>query len=85
LKNPERAIERNKKLPGFENYTLDQLFYIAFGQSQCYIPTYKTFVNVHSPGIARINGVVSNSVHFSKTFNCPPKSSMNPEQKCLIW
>ncbi|OUM67693.1 hypothetical protein PIROE2DRAFT_4748, partial [Piromyces sp. E2] len=85
IKNPERAAERNKKLPGFNNYTLDQLFYIAFGQTHCGISTNEMKSNVHAPGSARINGAVSNSIHFAKTFNCPQKSPMNPEQKCLIW
>jgi len=84
LENPEKAARRNKKLPGFENYTIDQLFYIAYGQLFCSINTKKEN-DVHPPGIARVNGVVANSEHFAKTFNCPRKSSMNPEKKCIIW
>ena len=85
LKNPERAAERNKKLPGFENFTIDQLFYIAYGQSFCSIEEIYIKIEKHSPGIARINGAVANSKHFAKAFNCPTKSAMNPENKCLIW
>jgi len=39
----------------------------------------------HSPGIGRVNGVVSNSEYFAKTFNCPINSPMNQKSKCLIW
>jgi len=83
LKNPERAAEHNKKLPGLQNYTMDQLFYIAYGRSECTNEIY--YSEGHAPNIARVNGVVSNSKHFAETFNCPPKSSMNPENKCVIW
>jgi len=85
LKNPEKAIERNQKLPGLENFTKDQLFYIAFGQTWCSINTIGILQDVHSPGSARVNGVVANSKQFAKAFNCPSNSAMNPENKCEIW
>jgi len=85
LKNPEKAAERNLKLPGLENYTIDQLFYIAYGLNYCSKPSVYSKMDVHSPGIARVNGVVANSKHFAQTFNCPTNSPMNPENKCLIW
>jgi len=85
LENPEKAARRNKKLPGFENYTIDQLFYIAYGQSYCAINPSYISTDEHSPGIARVNGVVANSEHFAKAFNCPRKSPMNPDNKCIIW
>lgn len=83
-KNPEKAVERNMKLPGFENYTTDQLFYIVYGQKRC-SNDYSPESDNHSPGIARVNGVVANSEHFAKTFNCPEKSPMNPDNKCVLW
>jgi len=85
LKNPEEADKRNMKLPGFENYTIDQLFYIVYGQSFCSTGGFINQMDVHSPGIGRVNGVVANSEHFAKTFKCPKNSAMNPENKCHIW
>ncbi|ORX68079.1 zincin [Anaeromyces robustus] len=84
------AKENNKLLPGLTKYTQDQLFFIAFGQTWCtkrrpeiavkYIKT-----DVHSPPQYRVNGVAYNSQRFAKIFNCPTKSPMNPEKKCVIW
>jgi len=86
LKDPEKAIERNKKLPGFENYTIEQLFYILYGVSNCSNSSRGSIIlDSHAPGIARVNGVVTNSKHFAETFNCPTNSPMNPENKCIIW
>jgi len=39
----------------------------------------------HSRGKYRVIGTLSNNEHFSKVFNCPKNSPMNPEKKCLIW
>jgi len=90
-KDPKKFNERNKALPNLSNFTADQLFYIAFGQSYCenYTPEIvrKGYEeqNVHSPGRYRIIGSVSNSEHFAKIFNCPKNSPMNPEKKCSVW
>ena len=86
-KNPEVAKTRNMKLPGLSEYTLEQLFYISFAHSRCEVNIDKSsFVDdVHSPGKFRVNGVVSNSKRFAKIFNCPAKSPMNPEHKCILW
>ncbi|OUM64689.1 hypothetical protein PIROE2DRAFT_42280, partial [Piromyces sp. E2] len=89
-KNVEKFTERNKALPGLSDYTLDQLFYIAFGQSWCekFRPEYLVELvtkDLHSVPKHRVNGVVSNNEHFAKTFNCPKNSPMNPEKKCKIW
>ncbi|OUM61532.1 hypothetical protein PIROE2DRAFT_12445, partial [Piromyces sp. E2] len=85
LKDPQKAAQRNQKLPGLSEYTLDQLFYIAYGQSNCAIlPEYERN-DPHSFEAARVNVVLSNSKHFAKTFNCPLGSPMNPESKCILW
>ncbi|OUM59294.1 hypothetical protein PIROE2DRAFT_15212 [Piromyces sp. E2] len=85
LKNPKQATKRNQILPGLSDYTMDQLFYIAYGQSHCAIEDEYIIRDAHAPGIARVNLVLSNSKHFAKTFNCPTGSKMNPENKCHLW
>ncbi|ORX65591.1 zincin [Anaeromyces robustus] len=84
--NPEEAKKRNMKLPGLSDYTLDQLFFISYGQLYCSInDDDKIFKDVHSPGRFRVNGVISNNKEFAKIFNCPTKSPMNPNNKCVLW
>ncbi|ORX79354.1 zincin [Anaeromyces robustus] len=84
--NPEKAKERNKLLPGLSNYTMDQLFYISFAHSNCEVGV-SEYANEdeHSPGKSRVNGSVSNNKRFAKIFNCPTKSPMNPDMKCVLW
>ncbi|ORX83222.1 zincin [Anaeromyces robustus] len=84
--NPEKAKEHNKLLPGLSNYTMDQLFYIAFANSYCEVGT-SIYANEdeHSPGKSRVNGSVSNNERFAKIFNCPTKTPMNPDTKCVLW
>jgi len=90
IKDPKKFSERNKALPGLSDFTPEQLFYIAFGQSNCEKSTpevseMNSEIDPHSPGKYRIIGSIVNSEHFAKTFNCPKNSPMNPEKKCLIW
>ena len=33
----------------------------------------------------RVDGVISNSLEFSKAFNCKPGQNNNPINKCKIW
>jgi len=89
-KNDKKFNEHNKALPGLSDFTAEQLFFISFGQSYCekYTPEIreKNIENdPHSPGKYRVIGSISNNEYFAKAFNCPKKSPMNPEKKCLIW
>jgi len=91
MEDPETAKRENPTLPGLTQYTADQLFFISYGYHWCesyyneskFVDYYVS--DVHAPGVARVNGVVSNSYQFAKAFNCPIKSKMNPEKKCTIW
>ncbi|XP_043251661.1 endothelin-converting enzyme homolog [Colletes gigas] len=78
------------KLPGLENVTNDELFFLAFANSWCSSirPEYETDeanIEGHSPAKYRVIGPLSNMVEFSQTFKCPENSSMNPQDKCTLW
>lgn len=85
-------VKRNKpeqKLPGL-NYTPNQMFWISAANSWCskYRPEslkVRILTGYHAPGMFRIIGPFSNSKYFSKDFNCPVGSKMNPEKKCQVW
>ncbi|KAF5283679.1 hypothetical protein FQA39_LY17254 [Lamprigera yunnana] len=84
-------VKRNnveKSLPGL-NYTTNQLFWISFAQFWCsydgieYLKVLLT--DPHPPSRLRVIGTLSNSESFSKDFNCPLDSPMNPKNKCKVW
>ncbi|KAI5630642.1 VLP3p-1 [Venturia canescens] len=85
-------VERNgpeAQLPGI-NKTSQQMFWISAANSWCsvYRPEalkLQITTNVHSPSEFRILGAFSNMPEFSKDFNCPLGSKMNPEKKCSVW
>ncbi|XP_016908813.2 membrane metallo-endopeptidase-like 1 isoform X2 [Apis cerana] len=78
------------KLPGLENITNDELFFLSFANSWCSStrPEYEAdMVNKdeHSPAKYRIIGSLSNMAAFSKTFKCSRNSPMNRRHKCTFW
>ncbi|RWS27581.1 hypothetical protein B4U80_01149 [Leptotrombidium deliense] len=78
----------NQKLPfAMERFTSDQLFFITFANMWCITKKTSNFSanSVYSHPKWRVNGVLSNSEHFSRTFNCPKTSKMNPTAKCKLW
>ncbi|KAF9142903.1 hypothetical protein BG015_000603 [Linnemannia schmuckeri] len=86
-----RSTEKynNKKLPGLERYTSEQLFFIQYARAHCGNMTPEESVKMlnddnHSPKKWRINGVVQNSDHFAKAFQCKAGAPMNPAKKCVL-
>ncbi|XP_057332178.1 membrane metallo-endopeptidase-like 1 [Microplitis mediator] len=78
------------KLPGFEEFTDEQMFFISYGNVWCEAlrPQYeKMFAQeaTHSLGRIRLLGSISNTEGFARAFNCPKGSPMNPENKCDFW
>eukprot|EP00731_Ephydatia_muelleri_P003774 Em0001g3774a len=76
-------------LPGL-NYTDDQMFFLAFGQTWCSYQTeeavqYLVMTDKHSPAPLRVIGTVMNSAEFADAFKCPSSSPMNPPNKCSLW
>ncbi|CAG8656174.1 33399_t:CDS:2, partial [Racocetra persica] len=86
-KNDSDREYNNYLLPGFDNLTREQLFFIAYGHSWCSKIRPETAVHTdpHSPPAWRVNGVLRNSPKFSEVFKCKPGSKMNPVKKCALW
>lgn len=77
-------------LPGLEQFTSEQLFFIQFANNWCGHETAEYLENqiqtdLHSPTRFRLIGPLSNNVDFVREFNCPAGSPMNRENKCVIW
>lgn len=95
LKAAFRAYEKwaethsEPQLPGV-NLTSKQLFFVGFSQVWCSISTpealkLQVLNDPHAPAQFRVIGTLSNSYEFSREFNCPLGSNMNPEKKCVVW
>lgn len=86
-------VDRNgieeRLLPGL-NLTHNQLFFISFAQLWCTndrdeFLVHKIQTDSFAPAPFRVLGTLQNSEDFSRAFNCPTGSRMNPEKKCKVW
>ncbi|KAF9972363.1 hypothetical protein BGZ73_004531 [Actinomortierella ambigua] len=80
----------NRKLPGLEKFSQEQLYFIQYARAFCAksTPAYDVVMlndDNHAPNKFRINGVVRNSVDFARAFQCKTGSPMNPVDKCVLW
>ncbi|KAH3827034.1 hypothetical protein DPMN_128962 [Dreissena polymorpha] len=85
----KRQGEVEPLLPGLK-FTHDQLFFINFAQGWCGVTTVERekdeiHTDAHCPGRFRVIGSLQNSYDFSRAFNCPLGSYMNPRNKCRVW
>ncbi|XP_001358742.3 neprilysin-4-like [Drosophila pseudoobscura] len=72
------------------DYNSKQLFFISYGQVWCNdahprVKAIQVSTDQHVPGKFRVIGPLSNFDEFSKEFNCPVDSPMNPRQKCMLY
>ncbi|KAK0411239.1 hypothetical protein QR680_005556 [Steinernema hermaphroditum] len=77
-------------LPGFQNFTSDQLFFLAYANNWCSMVRPKHYVqliltDVHAPAKYRAIIPLRNRPEFAAAFNCARGSRMNPEHKCQAW
>lgn len=82
----DKAFESMPRL----NYNHKQLFFISYGQLWCSAlhPALRYFVSStddHVPEKFRVLGPLKNLEEFSKVFQCPVGSEMNPSKKCIIY
>ncbi|GAB0091434.1 Neprilysin-1 [Sergentomyia squamirostris] len=96
LKQAFRAYKKWVKIHGAEpdlpglNLTHDQLFFLNYAQIWCGSmrpedALTKIRSSVHSPGIIRVLGPLSNSKDFADAYNCALGTPMNPVSKCSVW
>ncbi|UYV81915.1 Nep2 [Cordylochernes scorpioides] len=77
------------RLPGLK-YTQNQLFWISAANVWCgkhrpEVLKLRILSGAHSPSEFRVVGPVSNLEDFSREFECPLGSPMNPVNKCTVW
>ena len=73
-----------------DGFTPDQRFFVGMAQWACENQRpenlrVSAITNPHSPGFARINGVVSNMPEFQKAFNCKAGQPMVHTPTCRVW
>ena len=79
-----------QNLTTVDGFTPDQRFFIGMGQWACENERPENLrvsavTNPHSPGFARINGIVSNMPEFQKAFNCKAGQAMVHAPSCRVW
>ncbi|XP_066245414.1 neprilysin isoform X2 [Euwallacea similis] len=79
------------KLPGFEQFTNEQMFFISYGSIWCETVSKEDLraqleQDEHCPNALRVIGTLQNSEDFTEAFQCPQSSFMNPKrERCKIW
>ena len=91
----DKWVSRNhdeKLLPGLGKYSQRQMFWISAANVWCakyraQALSLRLLTGVHSPDMFRVQGPLSNMDQFSRDFQCPVGSKMNPPKhlKCQIW
>ncbi|XP_049768439.1 endothelin-converting enzyme homolog [Schistocerca cancellata] len=76
-------------LPGFQNFTHNQMFFIGYGNMWCTATTPRglkwALEDEHAPNHVRVHGTLSNLPNFAEAFSCPNGSRMNPNNRCKLW
>jgi endothelin-converting enzyme/putative endopeptidase len=82
--------EQGKPLHDIDGFTPDQRYFIGMAQWACENSRpedlrVRTATDPHSPGFARVNGVVSNMPQFQKAFSCKAGQPMVHTPTCKVW
>jgi endothelin-converting enzyme/putative endopeptidase len=73
-----------------DGFTPDQRYFIGMAQWACENDRPENLrvsaaTDPHSPGVARVNGVVVNMPEFQKAFSCKAGQAMVKEKVCRVW
>jgi putative endopeptidase len=79
-----------QSLPLKDGFTPDQRFFIGYAQWACENQRpenlrLSAITNPHSPGKARVNGIVTNMPEFATAFGCKAGQPMVKEKVCKVW
>ncbi|MGA2050583.1 MAG: M13 family metallopeptidase [Terracidiphilus sp.] len=85
----KKQTETQRMAP-VDGFTPDQRFFVGMAQWACENERpenlrVSAITNPHSPGFARINGVVSNMPEFQKAFSCKAGQPMVHTPTCRVW
>ncbi|VDN53874.1 unnamed protein product [Dracunculus medinensis] len=85
-----RLGHEEKRLPGLEQYSADQMFFISYARNWCghskpEALIHQVLTDPHVPSAYRVNVVLSNQPNFAELFKCPLGSPMNPHKQCKLW
>jgi endothelin-converting enzyme/putative endopeptidase len=85
----QKAIQLQRLKP-IEGFTPDQRFFIGFAQWACEnirdeSKRLQAVTDPHSPGYARINGIVTNLPEFATAFSCKAGQPMVKAKVCKVW
>ncbi|CAF3718927.1 unnamed protein product [Rotaria sordida] len=80
----------DKRLPGLQKYSSEQLFFINYAYNWCIKMTNAYAVNrlridVHSLDQFRVTGPTSNFDEFDRAFGCTPGQGNSRKDKCSVW
>jgi putative endopeptidase len=80
----------NERLKPIDGFTSDQRFFVGMAQWACENARpenlrVQALTDPHSPGSARINGVVSNMPEFANAFSCKAGQPMVRAKACKVW
>jgi endothelin-converting enzyme/putative endopeptidase len=79
-----------QNLPSTNGFTPDQRFFIGYAQWACENQRPENLrvsavTDPHSPGKARVNGIVTNMPEFATAFGCKAGQPMVKEKVCKVW
>ena len=85
-----RKATAAEDLKPIEGFTPDQRFFIGFAQWACENTReansrLQAATDPHSPGFARINGIVTNMPQFATAFGCKAGQPMVKAPVCKVW
>ncbi|XP_055373802.1 neprilysin-4-like [Condylostylus longicornis] len=85
IKESNKDLFTEETFPGID-YTNTQLFFLTHAQTWCHYSKMTADSNdLLYPSEYRINLPMTNLDSFSKEFQCPEGSPMNPKDKCVLW